>query len=78
MPYLTGADWRLFAQRVGVPDSLLNQWQEMRVHQPMKNVLGVWAASPAATVRMLHRHLVSPQMRCILLGKRISDYYEVD
>lgn len=74
----TGSDWRMFAQRVGVPDSLIEQWQQMKVHQPMRNALGVWAASSGATVRILHRHLVSPQMRCVLLAKRVSDYYQVD
>ncbi|KAK7103703.1 centrosomal protein of 128 kDa-like [Littorina saxatilis] len=74
----SGSDWRMFAQRVGVPDSLIEQWQQMKVHQPMRNALGVWAASPGATVRILHRHLVSPQMRCVLLAKRVSDYYQVD
>lgn len=73
-----GADWRLFAQRVGIPEDLVTQWQQMKVAQPMQNVLGVWAASQGATVRMLHRHLVSPQMRCVVLGKRISDIYKVD
>ncbi|KAL8572553.1 hypothetical protein ACOMHN_040457 [Nucella lapillus] len=73
-----GADWRMMAERVGIPDSLISTWQQMKIPQPMKNVLGVWAASPGATVRMLHRHLVSPQMRCVLLAKRISDHYEVD
>ncbi|XP_076443020.1 uncharacterized protein LOC143281659 [Babylonia areolata] len=72
-----GADWRLMAERVGVPGSLVSTWQQMKLSQPMKNVLGVWATSPGATVRMLHRHLVSPQMRCVMLAKRISDYYEV-
>ena len=75
---MTGADWRMFAQRVGVSDSLLATWQQMKIAQPMRNVLCVWAASPGATVRMLHRHLISPQMRCLLLARRISDYYQVD
>lgn len=68
----------MFAQRIGVSESLVAQWIHMRVQQPMRNVLNVWSASPGATVRMLHRHLVSPQLRCLLLAKRISDFYEVD
>lgn len=76
--FFSGADWRLFAQRVGIPEEMVSQWHKMKVQQPMRNVLGVWAASNAATVRMLHRHLVSPQMRCVVLGRRISDAYQVD
>nr|KAG5699732.1 hypothetical protein BaRGS_022130 [Batillaria attramentaria] len=68
----------MFSQRVGIPEDLVSQWKQMKVTQPMQNVLSVWGASNGATVRMLHRHLVSPQMRCVMLGKRISDVYEVD
>ncbi|XP_046373056.1 uncharacterized protein LOC124146684 [Haliotis rufescens] len=73
-----GADWRLMAERVGVPTQLITQWKTMKLPQPMKNVVYVWGESPGATVRMLHRHLVSPQMKSLILAKRISDFYEVD
>ncbi|XP_067681620.1 uncharacterized protein [Haliotis asinina] len=73
-----GADWRMIAERVGVPAQLIAQWKTMKLPQPMKNVLYVWGESPGATVRMLHRHLVSPQMRSLVLAKRISDFYHVD
>ncbi|KAK6181549.1 hypothetical protein SNE40_009380 [Patella caerulea] len=73
-----GADWRMFAERVGIPNQLIDQWKIMKISQPMKNVLFVWSDSPGATVRLLHRHLVSPQLKCILLAKRITNYYTVD
>ncbi|XP_046557944.1 uncharacterized protein LOC124267114 [Haliotis rubra] len=73
-----GADWRLIAERVGIPAQLIAQWKTMKLPQPMKNVLYVWGESQGATVRMLHRHLVSPQMRSLVLAKRISDFYHVD
>ncbi|XP_041353609.1 desmoplakin-like [Gigantopelta aegis] len=74
----SGADWRMLAKRVGIVDTMIKQWEAMKIAQPMKNVLCVWGESPGATVRMLHRHLISPQMRKVILAKRISDHYIVD
>lgn len=71
-------DWRLIASRVGIPNSLVEQWQKMRAPHAMALVMKVWGDSVGATVRMLHRHLVSPQMRAVVLAKRIADFYDVD
>ncbi|XP_060082444.1 uncharacterized protein LOC132561760 [Ylistrum balloti] len=73
-----GADWRMMAERVGVSLETIGEWQRFRLEYPMKHVLETWARSPAATMRMLHRHLVSPQMKAIMLARRISDFYLVD
>jgi hypothetical protein len=63
----------MFAERIGVSSETVTQWK-----LPMKYVLETWSRSPAATMRMFHRHLVSPQLKNTLLAKRISDYYKVD
>lgn len=73
-----GADWRMFAERVGISKETVDQWKKWKLDLPMKYVLENWSHSPAATMRMLHRHLVSPQLKNTLLAKRISDFYKVD
>ena len=73
-----GVDWRILAERFGIAGETISRWEEMKHSLPMGKVLTAWAENPGATVRLLHRHLMSPQMRCTLLAKRISDYYEVD
>ncbi|XP_053399450.1 uncharacterized protein LOC128557027 [Mercenaria mercenaria] len=78
LPKGNGADWRLMGERLGIPQETINQWKRWKLEQPMHYVLQAWSASPGATVRLLHRHLVSPQMRSTLLAKRISDFYQVD
>ncbi|KAL3873443.1 hypothetical protein ACJMK2_036559 [Sinanodonta woodiana] len=78
LPKGNGADWRLFAERVGIPNETIQQWKCWKLDLPMQYVLQTWAQSPAATVRLLHRHLVSPQLHFTLLAKRISDFYQVD
>ncbi|KAL4237322.1 hypothetical protein ACF0H5_002040 [Mactra antiquata] len=78
LPKGNGADWRMMGERIGIPPETINQWKRNKVNQPMAYVFQYWISSPGATVRLLHRHLVSPQMRCTLLAKRISDFYCVD
>ncbi|XP_059162385.1 uncharacterized protein LOC131945793 [Physella acuta] len=73
-----GNDWRLIADRVGIPVDLKEQWLRMRAPNAMALVMKVWGDSLGATVRMLHRHLSSPQMKSVMLAKMISDFYDVD
>ena len=73
-----GADWRMFGERIGIPSETMYQWKRWKLDYPMFYVLQSWSQSPGATVRLLHRHLVSPQMRNTLLAKRLSDFYCVD
>lgn len=73
-----GADWRMFGERIGIPSETLSQWKRWKLDNTMFYVLQTWSQSPGASVRLLHRHLVSPQMRNTLLAKRISDFYLVD
>lgn len=68
----------MFAERVGISQDTIGQWKRWKLDLPMKYVLENWSHSPAATMRMLHRHLVSPQLKNTLLAKRISDFYKVD
>ncbi len=75
---LLGADWRMFAERVGIDPGTIEYWRSLRLECSMGRVFAEWGESPSATVRLLHRHLMSPQIRNTLLGKRISDFYEVD
>ncbi len=75
---LSGCDWRRFAQRVGVSQNLIDAWQEMKLRLPAGQVLTEWSSQPEATVRMLHRHIMSPQMKFTILGKRIADFYDVN
>ncbi|WAR19253.1 hypothetical protein MAR_001091 [Mya arenaria] len=78
LPKGSGADWRLMGERLGIPEETISQWKRWKLDLPMYYVLQSWSQSAGASVRMLHRHLVSPQMRCTLLAKRISDFYKVD
>ena len=73
-----GADWRMLGERVGIPLETIQQWRRWKVENPAEYVLQSWGQSAGATVRMLHRHLISPQMSCIILAKRISDFYLVE
>lgn len=73
-----GADWRMIGERIGIAAETLSQWKRWKLENPMFYVLQTWSQSPGATVRLLHRHLVSPQMRNTLLAKRLSDFYMVD
>lgn len=73
-----GADWRMLGERVGIPLETIQQWRRWKVENPAEYVLQSWGQSGGATVRMLHRHLISPQMTCIILAKRISDFYLVE
>ena len=74
-----GADWRTLANRVGIEPEKLEEWSALRLKNPAGRVLTTWVdACPAATVRLLHRHLMSPPMRCTLLCKRLSDFYSVN
>ena len=74
---LSGADWRMFASRVGIDEDTIQEWQSLNLDFPMGRVLSEWAHNKNATVRMLHRHLMSPQLRRTILAKRVSDFYEV-
>lgn len=78
LPKGNGADWRMMGERVGIPPETITQWKQWKVEMPMQYVFQAWSQSPGATLRLLHRHLVSPQMKCTLLAKRISDFYHVD
>uniref|UniRef100_A0A2C9LA31 Death domain-containing protein n=1 Tax=Biomphalaria glabrata TaxID=6526 RepID=A0A2C9LA31_BIOGL len=71
-------DWRLMAARVGLPEDLVQHWLAMRAPNAMALVMKVWGDSAGATVRMLHRHLSSPQMREVILAKMLSDFYDVE
>ncbi|XP_074655744.1 uncharacterized protein LOC141909215 isoform X3 [Tubulanus polymorphus] len=74
----SGADWRMLAERVGIALETIKRWRKMRLDCPMAMVFSEWGESPAASVRILHRHLISPQMRCTIIAKRITDFYIVD
>ncbi|KAK2146056.1 hypothetical protein LSH36_635g00021 [Paralvinella palmiformis] len=74
----SGSDWRRFAERIGIDGATVSKWKSEKLKYPMENVLRTWAQSPEASVRMLHRHLISPQMRCTLVAKWVSDFYDVD
>lgn len=66
------------ASRFGIDADVIAGWEDLKLSLPMGKVLTTWAEGPGATVRLLHRHLMSPQMRYTFLAKRISDYYDVD
>lgn len=72
-----GNDWRLLAERVGIEKTTIDTWQANKLENPMANVWLVWAQSPGATMRMIHRHLISPQMKNSLLARNVSDFYHV-
>ncbi|XP_013388527.1 uncharacterized protein LOC106157437 [Lingula anatina] len=72
------ADWRTLALRVGIPESIIEKWRYDQLDSPCSHVLAKWSESCAATVRMLHRHLLSPQLRSIILVRRIEDFYDVE
>ena len=68
----------MLAERVGIKNDMIEEWRSLRLECPTGRVLAEWGDSEAATVRMLHRHLSSPQMRCTLLARRIADFYQVE
>ena len=68
----------MLAERVGISDDLISSWKRQHLSCPMGNVFAQWGQSDGATVRMLHRHLMSPQMRLTLIAKRLSDFYQVE
>lgn len=74
----SGSDWRMVAERVGIAAETVSYWAGLRLECPMGRVLSEWGDSQQATVRQLHRHLMSPQMRQTILAKKIADFYEVD
>ena len=75
--FFAGSDWRMFGKRVGIDESLINQWHSRSLAYPMARVLEEWDKMDGSTVRMLHRHLMSPQLRLSIVGKRIADFYGV-
>lgn len=68
----------MFAQKVGVSTETIQFWRRLKIRNPMEQVLTFWKDSKAATVRMLHRHLKSPQINGLIPAKLISDFYQVD
>lgn len=72
-----GNDWRLLAERVGIEAAIIDVWKAHKLDSPMMNVWSVWSKSSGATLRMLHRHLISPQMKNSLLARKVSDFYLV-
>jgi len=73
-----GADWRTLALRVGVSQANIDEWTSLKLSNTAGQVLDAWIESvPMATIRLLHRHLASPSMRCTVICKRLSDFYEV-
>jgi hypothetical protein len=74
----SGADWRMLAQRLALPQATIDEWIADRLTNAAGHVLDAWVkACPSATVRLLHRHLASPLMRCTILCKRLTDFYDV-
>ncbi|XP_064623304.1 uncharacterized protein LOC135485339 isoform X2 [Lineus longissimus] len=74
----SGADWRMLARKVGIIEEQIVEWRKKKVDAPLFEVFKVWERSVAATVQILHRHLISPTLRCSILAKRIRDFYDVD
>ncbi|PAA65838.1 hypothetical protein BOX15_Mlig032391g1 [Macrostomum lignano] len=70
-----GNDWRMLADRLGFADSV-PAWSGLA--SPMAKLLTEWSRSESATVRLLHRHLASPELRAPLLAKRLQQFYRVD
>uniref|UniRef100_A0A1I8IG69 Death domain-containing protein n=1 Tax=Macrostomum lignano TaxID=282301 RepID=A0A1I8IG69_9PLAT len=70
-----GNDWRMLADRLGFADSV-PAWSGLA--SPMAKLLTEWSRSESATVRLLHRHLASPELRSPLLAKRLQQFYRVD
>ena len=68
----------MLAERVDIDLRTIEYWESLRLECPMGRVFTKWGESQSATVRLLHRHLMSPQMRNTLLGKRLTDFYDVD
>ena len=74
---LTGADWRMLGVRVNIDDDTITYWSGLGLECPMGRVISEWSQDNSATVHLLHRHLMSPQMRCTIVAKRITDFYDV-
>ena len=72
-----GADWRMLASRVNIDQDTISYWSSLRLDCPMGRVFSEWSTDNSATIHILHRHLMSPQMRCTIVAKRIADFYDV-
>jgi hypothetical protein len=68
----------MLARKVGLSEEQIEDWRKRRLDAPLFEVFKVWEGSVAATVQILHRHLVSPALRCSIPAKRIRDFYDVD
>ena len=71
------ADWRLFAERVGISMPTIEGWYADQMSNPAEAVLSVWGRSQGATVKILHRHLLSPQLRYLVAARLLADAYDV-
>ena len=67
----------MLAERVNIEPQFIEYWSTLRLECPMGRVFEEWSKDNAATVHILHRHLMSPQMRCTITAKRIADFYNV-
>lgn len=67
----------MLADRVGISREQVEDWQNQKLEMPAGRVFSAWSQSEGATIRLLHRHLISPEMRCTFLAKRLADFYDV-
>lgn len=74
---LDGNDWKMFAHKIGINESDIEEWKSLKLQYPMARVLSFWSSRSDATTRLLHRHLNSPCFNYSSLAKRIENFYDV-
>ena len=73
-----GGDWRHFGHLIGISTETIQFWRRLQLRAPMDQVLSFWKAHHTSDVRLLHRLLMSPQVRAMNLAKLVSEFYHVD
>jgi hypothetical protein len=67
----------MFARRIGIIESEINEWISLKLQYPMARVLSFWSLKNEATARLLHRYLIGNGFNYFILAKRIENFYDV-
>ncbi|XP_067944568.1 uncharacterized protein [Watersipora subatra] len=71
-------DWRHFAHLIGISTETIQFWRRLDMHNPMEQVINFWKDQSSANVRLLHRILMSQQLKAVHLAKLVSEFYYID
>lgn len=63
---------------MGVNSETIQFWRRLNLDNPMEQVLNFWKDTQSAEVTLLHRILLTPQVKAYRLAKLVSEFYDVD